>query len=189
MTVDEQNLRFEFSAPWRVEKYDESCQHTERLQPYLDSEAVDFVGIHPNVVLFMEVKDFRGYRMENREKFGGPLATTIARKMRDTVAGIMGLVRTGTHEQPWRDLARRLALREPYILAVLFLEQDQTCAIDRRKALMSVEIKLLKQRMKWFGVKVTVVDLDTYDRVVPNLRVSNLKGAAGHGGAAARRGS
>ena len=181
MTVDEQNLRFDFSDTWRVEKYDALPQHTERLQPLLDSEAVDFVGIHPNVVLLMEVKDFRGYRIENKEKFGGPLATKIARKMRDTVAGIIGLARTGSTEQPWCDLAKRLALRKQRILAILFLEQDQTRSINNRKALMSVEVKLLKQRMKWFGASVSVVDLDTYSELVPELRVSNLKGAAGHG--------
>ena len=63
------------------------------------SKGTDFVGLHPDYgLLLLEVKDFRGHRIENRQRLrSGELAIEVACKARDTIAALVGAAR---HEKP-----------------------------------------------------------------------------------------
>lgn len=185
MKVAEGHLEFDFAASWCVVKYDEHSQHVKRMQA-MESQAVDFCGSRQATVLLLEVKDFRGHRIENKEKLNGPLAKTVAQKMRDSVSGIIGQQRlhAAAPSQPWTDCSAGL-ISAGDVLAVLFLQTDRNPP-DKRKALLSTELKLFKQCMRWSGMRVMVVDLDTYSPAIAGLTVKSLPGAAGHGATAAR---
>lgn len=178
MTFSEGFLQFEFGATWRIVKYDEHAQHVERLQT-IESQAIDFLAARTGTVLLLEVKDFRGRRIENKGKLGGALAITVAQKMRDSVSGIVGQRRLDapTATQPWADCGKAM-IGSGDVLAVLFLQTDRHPA-ERRKVLLSTQLKLLKQRMQWSGMRVLVVDLDTYNTAIADLTVKSLPGAGG----------
>lgn len=176
MKVSEGHLEFDFASSWSVIKYDEAPQHVERMQ-VIESQAIDFCGSQQATVLLLEVKDFRGHKIENKEKLNGPLARTVAQKMRDSVCGIIGQQRVQTPAicQPWTNCAKRM-IASSDVLAVLFLQTDRNPP-DKRKALLSTELKLLKQAMRWSGMRVLVVDLDTYSSAITGLTVKSLPGA------------
>ncbi|HET6247969.1 MAG TPA: hypothetical protein VFE47_09760 [Tepidisphaeraceae bacterium] len=176
MTITEGHLEFNFDASWQTVKYDEHAQHVERLQK-IDSQAIDILGSRNDLVLLLEIKDFRGHRIENKEKLGGSLAKTIAQKMRDSVGGIIGQRRldAAAASLPWSRCCESLASGRA-VLAVLFLQTTRNPP-ERRKSLMSIELKLLKQTMRWSGMQVLVVDLDSYAPAIPNLTVRSLPGA------------
>ncbi len=166
-------------------KYDEAAQHVERMQA-IESQAIDFCGSQRATVLLLEVKDFRGHKIENKEKLNGPLARTVAQKMRDSVCGIVGQQRlnAATTCQPWADCSKGM-IQVGDVLAVLFLQTDRNPP-DKRKALLSTELKLLKQAMRWSGMRVLVVDLDTYSSAITGLTVKSLPGAGGHAATATK---
>ena len=90
-TIKEGFLRFHFDESWIVIKYDDHKDYRERIGRLPDIKAVDFAAIHDVVFLFfIEVKDFRGYRIQNRHRIlDGELAVEVAQKVRDSVAGIV----------------------------------------------------------------------------------------------------
>lgn len=79
VTHDEKLLRFSFDDDWRVLKWDEHPSYTGGLSKTSGTKAVDFLGIHLDAPWFIEVKDFRGYRIENKERISaGDLAQEVA---------------------------------------------------------------------------------------------------------------
>ncbi|RJP35307.1 MAG: hypothetical protein C4547_09660 [Phycisphaerales bacterium] len=181
MRIDERFLAFEFSDLWQVIKYDESVQHTQRMQ-LLDSKGVDVVALHPNLIMFLEIKDFRGRRIENKYKFGGSLARTVAQKVRDSVAGVVGQVGVDSSPSTWTATAKSLIDRRANVIVVLFVEQELRESVNRRKARMTVEGGLLKRHLRWLAARSLVVDRDTYCDLLPDIQVMSLPGAAGMSG-------
>jgi len=60
------------------------------------TKAVDFVGVRGGSLFFFEVKDFRGYRIENTRRQREELPLEIGLKVRDSLAGVAGAyARTG----------------------------------------------------------------------------------------------
>ncbi len=84
----EQDREFLFPDGWEVLHYDEDNYRTKHLGEH---EAVDFVAISPQgQLLLIEVKDFRGYSSQNREKItSGELFRSIGKKVVATVAGLL----------------------------------------------------------------------------------------------------
>ncbi|MDM8562499.1 hypothetical protein QUF54_04015 [Candidatus Marithioploca araucensis] len=68
--IEEGYLAFEFGDRWRVFKLDEHRDYRERIGKLGGSKAIDFLGILDNQALyFIEVKDFREHRIENKTRF------------------------------------------------------------------------------------------------------------------------
>jgi hypothetical protein len=68
--IEEGYLAFEFGERWRVLKLDEHQYYRKHIGKIDETKAVDFVGIFDDKKLyFIEVKDFRGYRIENKDRF------------------------------------------------------------------------------------------------------------------------
>ena len=66
---DEGYLRFEFDDAWTVVKYDETAEYA-RIRNQTEAKGVDFVGLIAAgrsrfLIYLIEVKDFRGHRIEN----------------------------------------------------------------------------------------------------------------------------
>lgn len=179
MTFVEGYLNFDFAVSWSAIKYDMHPQHVERMQA-IESKAIDFCGSSRNLVLLLEVKDFRARRIDAKERFNGPLAVSVAQKMRDSVAGVLGEHRRlAASTGPPFDACSQNLVTGGDVLAVLFLQTDRNPP-QKRKALLTTVLKLLKHKMRWAGVRVLVVDIDTYSSAIPGLTVTSLPGAGGN---------
>jgi hypothetical protein len=122
---EEGYLRFRFEDTWFVVKYDVNPDYNNRIGLLKDTKAVDFVGVLSNLILyFIEVKDFRGYRIQNRHRLrDGELALEVAQKVRDTIAGVVAAHHRG-NSAIWGGVVGRLTKSEPPVRVLLWLEDD-----------------------------------------------------------------
>ena len=171
-TYAEGALLFDFGGGWIVEKYDDHHgyrQGIERLKDRaqldvggrvhaleLGTKAVDFVGLWANEVHFIEVKDFRGHRIENKQRIrDGDLAVEVAVKVRDTIAGIVG-ARQRPGGGTWRPYVDALA-RGGRPRVCLWLEEDTMGprAIERGHPGIALQ-RDLQERLAWLAPRVLV---------------------------------
>ena len=178
--IEEEKLRFEFSDAWHVVKYDEHFDYSNHIQKLAETKAVDFAAIQDDVTLFfIEVKDFRGHRIENKRRLSdGELAIEVAQKVRDTIAGIVSAHHRGNTET-WAEFTRCLTQTEPPVRILLWMEDDLPPGPRGRRANQgSVMTDSLKRQLRWLTTKVIVTSLET--GAVDGITVSNLPGAGGH---------
>lgn len=175
---DEEYLRFAFGEQWSVIKFDEHRDYVERIRNLPGTKALDFVAVHDGTRLYLiEVKDFRGHRIENRHRISdGELALEVGQKVRDTIAGIVAAYHRGSVED-WDLPVRRLTEVGEHVRVLLWLEQDLPRAPrGRRQNELSVITDALKMRLHWLTPRVFVASLQT-GKSPDGLTVSNLPGA------------
>ena len=100
--LSEGRLVFRFGDACEVGKYDDWAFYRRRFQPIADSAAVDFVCVQGRDCWLIEVKDYSDHP---RTKVID-LADEVARKVRDTLAGLAA-ARVNANEQNERRLAQR----------------------------------------------------------------------------------
>lgn len=180
-TFEEQHLRFTFDDQWTVVKYDDHADYRDRIGRLERTRAVDFVGFcaqEDEALYWIEVKDFRGYRIQNKRRMSdGELATEVAEKVRDSVAGVLGAYRTAGEWRPWQPFVRGLWRRGCPIRVILWLEEDPMPGPQaRRRNAAQVRARLLKDRLRWLTTKVLVISQAT-DGCPDGLTVADLPGA------------
>ena len=136
---------------------------------------LDFVGRFARSLFLIEVKDFRGHRIENKKRFmHGELAVEVAQKVRDTLAGIVGVSGEGRTDcatwKPFLDAAVGRPVR-----VVLWLEQD--APPGKAKGIVDQVNNTLKQHLeqnlRWLNAHVLVASLA--DKAsLQELQVKNL---------------
>ncbi|HEU4412560.1 MAG TPA: hypothetical protein VFS43_45375 [Polyangiaceae bacterium] len=190
---DEGKLRFDFGERWRVEKWDACSAYAQgisKLSGELDepgggvrvegTKAVDFVGVLDGERLYLcEVKDFRGYRIENDDRQLGGLPLEVGLKVRDTLAGLVGAyARMGA--PPWVDeYGQVLARRKHQVHVVVLIAEDDVRPNEprgKREARDNERLKRVKQKLAWLTTKVWVEN-PLQQRAMPDLSVESLPGA------------
>lgn len=178
-TFDEGDLRFAFGSSWHVIKYDahRDYQKIERLD---GTKAMDFVAVRhvrPETLYLIEVKDFRGHRIENKARISdGELAMEVGQKVRDTLAGIIGGFHGG-NDGDWKPVMERLMASDHPIKVILWLEEDAPAPsrpAGRGKQQRSVIIDDLKKRLRWLTTRVFVANLQDGGDLLPGLTVKSL---------------
>ncbi len=151
---DEKNLRFTFDDDWQVLKWDEHDAYLNGLQKIGETKAVDFFGLHLGVPWFVEVKDFRGYRVENKHRLrSGALAGEVACKVRDTLAAMAWACgRAPLDPGEIGRFLRPLVNRSEKVPVVLWLEEDRPAA----PASASTLAESIKRELGWLNAKVIV---------------------------------
>ncbi|GBC60186.1 hypothetical protein DENIS_1137 [Desulfonema ishimotonii] len=161
--IDEGALSFEFGEKWQVFKLDDHSYYRKGFEKLDGTKAVDFLGIlNKKALYFIEVKDFRGHRIENKDRLiTGELATEIAQKVRDSIACIIGAFQTENNPELWNVYARLLGAKPNSVRVVLWLETDSpiSCLRMRQKVQASVKAKVFKQKLKWLTSRVLVCSL------------------------------
>jgi len=178
VTIDEKFLRFRFDDTWVVIKYDDHRDYRERIQHLPETKGVEFVAVlHEMSLYFIEAKDFRGHRIENRARVkDGELAIEVAQKVRDTIAGIVAAHHRGSTED-WSRFIECLTNSVNPVRVLLWLEDDSPSAPrGRRHNQASVVTDRLKQHLRWLTPRVLVVGL-TVGAAPVGLTVTNLPGA------------
>ena len=177
--IEEGRLRFEFDAQWQAAvKWDDSLAYRKGIGLLPGTRAVDIVCRSKGRCVLIEVKDFRGHRIENKPRVAGELQQEVASKVRDSLAGILGAARLNADGGYWRPYAKALVSNDD-VYVVLWLEQDFAPPVgsgtqeQRWKAHLSTMLNVLKQRLHWLTPNVLVTSVREVARL-PGVTVSNL---------------
>ena len=160
---DEGHQRFAFDdQQWTVVKYDDHRDYRQRIAKLQGTKAVDFIGLQngpDGVFYWIEVKDFRGYRIHNKHRLSdGELATEAGEKVRDSVAGVVGAYCTSSQWEVWRPFVRAIWQRNSAIRVLLWLEEDNIPGPPgRRPNAAQVQAQLLEEKLDWLTARVLVV--------------------------------
>ena len=160
-------IQFDFERSWQVAKWDDSPWYRggiERLQGELDgrhegTKAADLIGLRGASPYLIEVKDFRGFTIENKRRQVRELPLEIGLKARDTIAAVAGLVSLGNPpELPVRWLR---AVREEgrAVNVVAWIAEDPRPAQpEHQRARAEIRLAGLKQKLAWLTRRVWVCD-------------------------------
>ncbi len=176
MRFEEGRLAFVFDSKWResVFKFDEHPDYKNMANSLPGTKGVDFLGILDSEVYLIEVKNFRGYRIENKYRISnGDLLIEIGQKIKDTIACMVGSSRSSSNTEMWQSFCDLLLDKGKKVRVILWLEEDKP---PRRNHQVSQNILRndLKQKLKWLAVKV---DIRNKGEVIPStlhLQVESL---------------
>lgn len=181
----EQDLLFDFGAGWRsVVPWDADEDHKGRIRKQLDgTKAVDFLAVHGKHLYLIEVKDGRTDKLAFQQGLkSDELFKEVGRKVRDSLAGLVGVLHVASNEEKWRPF--REALLHSPIRVVLWLEGDfgpsghQLRDVLELKDRLSKREEQLQKRVEWLTPRALVANIRLGGhRELPELRVSNLPGA------------
>ncbi len=184
VTLREEDLDFSFDADWQVcSHWDQEAVYSALKDQVSGSKGVDFVALRERALYLIEVKDYRTFERQSatREKLGddgGPLAEIVAAKVRDTVAGLVGAVRTG-REAAWTLCRESIVGRDLWV--VLWIEHadvDASSPVRAKRAKVGAAVTLitsLKKRCRWITRHVAVCS--RREMLVPGLAVQSIPAA------------
>ncbi len=164
-----------------VVKYDEHPDYCSKICRLAGTKAVDFIGLWGDadgVLYWIEVKDFRGYRIQNKRRLSdGELAQEVAEKVRDSLAGVVGAYGSSSDPDVWRPFVRSLWQKTSPMQVLLWLEEDDPRRPPgRRDNAAQVLSQEIKRRLQWLAARVLVVSQDV-GRCPEGLEVADLPGA------------
>jgi hypothetical protein len=150
----ERRLLFTFDDDWIILKWDEHAAYLGGLQRFEGTKAVDFFGLYMRAPCFIEVKDFRGYRIESKDRHKrGELAREVACKVRDTLAALSWAC--GREPLDAGELTlflHAVVNRTEKVPVVLWMETDR----PPEPALASTLAEDIKRELQWLHAKVMV---------------------------------
>lgn len=152
----ESHIQFEFDPLYELVHSDKEVNFDNVKRFLQNTKDVDFLGFYgSDIVFFMEVKNFRGYPIEDIDQ----LTTEVAQKLRDTVATVAGASRNTTHNEDfWQKLHQQIGNKKKTIKFVFFLEEDMSQS-KRNPGRMKTIGDHLKQKCRWLTTKVSVQNL------------------------------
>ena len=181
--IDEGKLRFEFESQWRVARYDGDegaapahAFYQKQVSRLPGTKAVDCVGLlFGEGGYLMEVKDFRGYRIQNKKRLGsGELAIEVAQKVRDTIAGLVGAVRNETNPSILTDAGLLLFKKAETVRIVLWLEDDAAVNPKAWAEELNTLTTRIQTYLRWLTSRVLVLSISTYAQKPPGIKVTNV---------------
>lgn len=175
MIIREDYLEFDFDESWKVFRFDEHPYYRKQMEKVDETKAIDFLGIFDDQLFLIEVKDFRGHRIETRERLlTGELCIEIAQKVRDSLACIIGAHRNSNEIEHWRPYAEILCNPEKSIKVVVWLETDSPPSNlhQRQRFRNSVSTNTFKRKLKWLTSRVLVCSINSTG--LPDLEVRSL---------------
>lgn len=172
-TFQENFLRFEFRETWQVIQLDDHPSYRKGIEKLGETKAIDFLGVHNNVLYLVEVKDFRTHRIPNQRRLtDGELAIEFGQKVRDSIACIISSARNPTYAELFQEFAKGLKAGKT-VKVVLWLEHDlPNYNSMRAKVRASTDSNYFKKHLKWFPSHVLVANVS--NNQLPDTQVSNL---------------
>ena len=183
MTFTESELLFDFSdKTWSyLMQYDEESDFFKIRDAVKGTKAVDFIGVFDEKNLaIIDVKNFRGYRIENKSRLENgedSLDMEVAKKVRDTIAGIAGAAINSTHKADYWQKYLSFFQHKKRIEVILWLEEDQdprpiALQQKRSKSRGGTLTQRLKNNLKWLTPYVQVVSIQ--ENHLKNVEVNYL---------------
>lgn len=177
--LKERRLKFRFGDTWQIFQLDSSDpkskhrDYRDGIEKIQNTCAVDFVGIHDDVLYFIEVKDFRNYETENEKKLSNnQLAIKIAQKVRDSISCIVAASRTSDDYRFWQSFKNLLCDRDKNIKVIAWLEHGPSLSTP-----IARNAQLIAEKLDWFTPNVLVMNQENHrlpDITVEDVAVENL---------------
>jgi hypothetical protein len=167
--LDVDGIRFDFDESWSVTKWDDSRTYLEgihKLNGVLDerpegTKAVDVIGLRGEVPFLFEVKDFRGFAIDNKHRQLAELPLEVGLKARDTIAGLLGLLASSRGRglpERWIRAASN-PQRPVHVFALLAEDAARPAEANHKREIRALERKdQLKRRLAWLTPRVFVTD-------------------------------
>jgi hypothetical protein len=143
------------------------------------TKAVDFVGVRDEAFYFLEVKDFRGHRIENAKRQREELPLEIGLKVRDTLAGVAGAYAKVGGTDWIERCGATLTARKGQVRVVVWIADDPPGPSEprqKRAVRDSERLNRIKQKLAWLTSRVLVED--PLEATIPGVIAENLPGAA-----------
>lgn len=180
-------IRFEFDDSWAIAKWDDSTWYRERIARlkgtfdgnYQSTKAVDAVGMRDDMPYLFEVKDFRGFAIENKARHVEEIPLELGLKARDTVAGLLGVTALGAHDDLLARWIRAVNQLGRAVNIVAWIAEDATRPGEhahKRAVREWQRLRSVKQRLAWLTPRVRVSD-PLRSPVVPGVVATSLAGA------------
>jgi len=176
VAFDERSLRFDFDDRWQpILKWDDHVAYRKGIHQVRGSKAMDFVGVPDNRFIYLiEARDFRRHSSEKEE----PPHLELERKVRDTIAGLIGAGRRPEHADEFGPLLKSL-IGQTRIVVVLWNEQPPysgAAEVHRQRDVAGAGFltERAKANVKWLHARViTTSQADRDKSIVPGLTVTN----------------
>ena len=162
--IKEGDLTFSFPDCCQASKYDDWSFYRKQFQAVAgESKAVDILCVKGNTSWLIEIKD---YRQHTRKKCID-IADELARKVRDTLAGLAAAAKAA-NEADQRELAGK-ALATSEWRVVLHLEQPATVSRLRPTPIDSATVmqKLRTKKLKAIDAHPVICDRSTVPSYIP----------------------
>ena len=188
----ESRLKFLFNERhWdSVIQFDEHIDYKNIKTKLTGTKGIDIPGIFQNSVYFIEINNFRDYRIKNKDKLnniGEELMIETAQKVRDSLACIISAKRNSTNDKElWNNYLSKIIDNRKGIKVILCLETDNIFSktnsiiqnnIRNRNFVNLAEYKSkLHSKLKWFIAKkanIAILNLNNYRNDL-NITVKNL---------------
>jgi hypothetical protein len=190
-TIVEGHLELEFDDTWVVVKWDDHrafragigtlCGPISGAGKQRDegTKAVDILGVREARLYLIELKDFRGHRIESKQRQIDELPLEIGLKVRDSLAGMIGAAIFA--DEPTSPFVLGLTclgrLVQPRVVALITEDANPAWNHPGKRAAVAHErLQNLKRRLRWLTTKVSV--LSPLDNTLPGLRTRSLAGAS-----------
>jgi len=171
---EESRLKFRFGDTWQIFQLDSSDSKTmhrdyrDGIAKIQNTCAVDFVGIHDDILYFIEVKNFKNYEVENEEKLSsGQLAIKIAQKVRDSISCIVAVSRTSDNYGFWQPFNNLLCDRDKIVKVIAWLEGGFSASTP-----ITRNTQLIATKLSWLTPNVLV--MNQKDHKLPDVTVEIL---------------
>lgn len=177
---EESNLVFRFSELWEVCQLDKEPDYREKICRQIPgTRCIDFIGFNETdkVLLFVEVKGFRGYgNRHNMQRLTGEkddITVEIAQKVRDSLAILMGGARCSTNKANiWKEYVNHLNEGgQLKIVAWVELDVSTENLLQRAKVNIYTRKRELRKRLTWLTSDVQILNTRNYKNEVKGLHV------------------
>jgi hypothetical protein len=157
--IQEGILVFTFSDDWDICKFDDTNFYRDRVEKLNGVKSIDILARGDRILYFIEIKDFRGHSIENRQRQkSGELLSEVAQKFINTLSALLGARRWNIEEfEPYYNPL--FISQEQTIEVVLFLErEDQESKLSRNKLTLADLQGKLKKLLAAYKVRCKVYD-------------------------------
>lgn len=178
---NESGLTFKFSEQWDVCQLDKETDYREKIcRQVPETKCIDFIGFNEtkNVLLFVEVKSFRGYgNLTNIHRLTGEnddITVEVAQKVRDSLATIVGGARHSTNlSDKWGKYVNHLNQgKNLKIIAWVELDVSTTNLLNRANVNINTRKKELRKRLTWLTSDVQILNTKNYNNELEGVEVS-----------------
>ena len=178
---NESGLVFRFDDEWDVYQLDKEADYRHKIEPRIPgTRSIDFVAFNATkkLLLFIEVKSFRGYsdRTNVRRLTGeeDDLTVEIAWKVRDSLATLIGGARNSTHlADIWKEhIAHLNQGGDLKVIAWVELDVSTETLLRRAKTHIGTRQKELRKRLTWLTSDVQIWNTRNYESEIDGMEVS-----------------
>ncbi|MFZ5967346.1 MAG: DUF6661 family protein [Bacillota bacterium] len=176
MAIREGKLEFNFNLD-KVIKFDECDFYTKKFKSLDGAKGVDFLGYNQKEFIMIEVKDFKGYEKENKNRIRvrfqdeinkvESLDIEVSKKVRETLACLLAAAMYNNETEIdifYYELAKKAnsGLKErPILKIILFLEGEFGIKNEDNLRILKTIKDSIKGQLRWLNAEVFVENINT----------------------------